>query len=91
MNKFNHWQPYAYILNSLANRFYLNVNVERLLLPWQRTLTVLTVDSVKAILALADVLAEDVPSAFLASHVAEGVVLAGVWIAGPWEENITYY
>jgi hypothetical protein len=49
------------------------------------------VDSIKAILALADVLAEDVPSAFLASHVAEGIVLAGVWVAGPWEANRTYY
>ena len=47
-------------------------------------LTVLAVDSVKALLALADVLAEDVPAARVASQLADGIVLAGVGVAGPY-------
>lgn len=59
---------------------------------WNRAqgLTVLAVNSFKARLALADVLVEDIPSAGVACHLADGIILAGVGKTGPfWTKRDT--
>lgn len=50
----------------------------------EHRLTVLAVDSIKARLALADVLTEDVTSTGLACQLADGIILAWIGVAGPF-------
>lgn len=48
----------------------------------QHRLTVLAVNSIKARLALADILAEHITSAGLTGHLADGIIFARIGVAG---------
>lgn len=68
-------------IDTLVTKTYSTRTIDRV------TLTVLAVDSIKAWLALADVLAKDVASAGLARHLTDGIIHARVGITGPWRRK----
>lgn len=56
-----------------------------------RELTDLAVNSFIARLALADILAEDITSAGVACHLADGIILAGIGVTGPFRTRRNTY
>lgn len=75
----------THIYNTTQQETLIAVDITLIkLLRREHRLTVLAVDSIEARLALADVLAEDVTTAGLACHLADGIIFARVGVARPF-------